>query len=167
MSWLAHQRLGYNYRLNEVQAAIGVVQCERLPDILERRRSVAQSYIERLMTNRYLILPTVMDDTHMSWFVFVVRLNDLFEPAERDEVMRQLRAEGIGCNNYFPPIHLQPYMAEQFGFKAGDFPVCEYVSSRTLALPFFSTMTKRQVDQVCGTLEKVLEKTLLARRGRF
>ena len=103
----------------------------------------------------------------MSWFVFVVRLNDLFEPGDRDEVMQELRAEGIGCNNYFPPIHLQPYMAEQFGFKPGDFPVCEYVAARTLALPFFGGMTTRQIDRVCDTLDKIMEKQLLGRKGRF
>ena len=123
MSWLAHQRLGYNYRLSEIHAALGVVQCNRLDEILENRRRVAHRYIERLMTNRYLILPTLSETTHVSWFVFVVRLNDLFEPGDRDEVMLELRAEGIGCNNYFPPIHLQPYMVEKFGYKTGDFPV--------------------------------------------
>jgi perosamine synthetase len=167
MGWLSHQRLGYNYRLNEISAAIGVAQCERLEEILENRRRVAHLYIDRLMTNRYLILPTVMDDLHMSWFVFVVRLNDLFEPGERDEVIRLLRAEGIGCNNYFPPIHLQPYMVEKFGFKSGEFPVCEYVSGRTIALPFFTRMSAKQVQEVCETLEKVLEKVLIARKGRF
>src|SRR5205823_13456972 len=75
MAWLAHQRLGYNYRLSEISAALGVAQMNRLDEILEGRRRVAHHYIERLMTNRYLILPTVQDDTHMSWFVFVVRLN--------------------------------------------------------------------------------------------
>ncbi len=167
MSWLAHQRLGYNYRLSEINAAIGAVQCERLDEILEKRRRVAHHYIERLMTNRYLILPTLQDDTHMSWFVFVVRLNDLFEPGDRDEVITQLRAQGIGCNNYFPPIHLQPYMAEQAGHRTGDFPITEYVSARTLALPFYGNMTNRQVGRVCETLEKVLDKTLLSRGGRF
>jgi perosamine synthetase len=167
MAWLAHHRLGYNYRLSEINAALGVVQCQRLDEILQHRRRVAHRYIERLMTNRYLILPTVQDDTHMSWFVFVVRLNDLFEPGDRDEVMRELRAEGIGCNNYFPPIHLQPYMMDQFGFRPGDFPVCEYVSARTLALPFFTQMTDRQIERVCTVLEKTLEKTLMERKGRF
>jgi perosamine synthetase len=167
MAWLAHQRLGYNYRLSEINAALGVAQTERLDEILENRRRVAHRYMERLMTNRYLILPTLQHDTHVSWFVFVVRLNDLFEPGDRDEVMRELRAEGIGCNNYFPPIHLQPYMMEKFGFNPGDFPVCEYVSARTLALPFFTRMTNRQIDRVCGVLEKTLEKTLLERKGRF
>ncbi len=167
MAWLAHERLGYNYRLSEINAALGVAQVQRLDEILEARRQVAHWYIERLMTNRYLILPTLDDETHMSWFVFVVRLNDLFEPGERDDVMRELRAEGIGCNNYFPPIHLQPYMMEVTGHKAGDFPVTEYVSARTLALPFFTRMTRKQVDRVCDVLEKTMEKTLMERKGRF
>ena len=167
MQWLAHQRLGYNYRLDEMSAALGVVQSERLDELLEHRRRVAKLYIDRLMTNRYLILPTVMDDLHMSWFVFVVRFNDLFDPGERDDVMRLLRADGIGCNNYFPPIHLQPYMVEKFGFKPGDFPVCEYVASRTLALPFFTKMTERQVEAVCESLEKAIERVLMSRKTRF
>jgi len=167
MSWLAHQRLGYNYRLSEINAALGVVQVQRLEEILELRRLVAHEYMECLMTNRYLILPTLDDETHMSWFVFVVRLNDLFEPGDRDEIMREMRAEGIGCNNYFPPIHLQPYVAEKFGFKAGNFPVCEYVSARTLALPFFTRMTKKQVHRACETLNRLMEKQLVGRKGRF
>jgi perosamine synthetase len=167
MAWLAHQRLGYNYRLSELNAALGLAQMHRLDQILDNRRRVAQMYMERLMTNRYLILPTLKDDTHVSWFVFVVRLNDLFEPGDRDQIMLQLRGEGIGCNNYFPPIHLQPYVAEKFGHKEGDFPVCEYVAARTLALPFFGGMTSIQVDRVCSTLEKLLEKTLVGKKGRF
>jgi len=73
----------------------------------------------------------------------------------------------IGCNNYFPPIHLQPYIAEKFGYVPGAFPVCEYVSARTLALPFFTRMTSAQVNHVCDVLEQSLEKVLLARKGRF
>jgi len=78
-----------------------------------------------------------------------------------------LRAAGIGCNIYFPPIHLQPYMVEKFGFKSGDFPVCEYVANRTIALPFFTKMTRYQIDRVCDTLEKILERTLVGRKPRF
>jgi perosamine synthetase len=167
MNWLAHQRLGYNYRLSEIAAALGVAQMSRLDEILDNRRRVAQQYMERLMTNRYLILPTLLDQTRMSWFVFVVRLSDLFEPQDRDHILRELRAQGIGCNNYFPPIHLQPYMAEMFGFKAGDFPICEYVSNRTLALPFFTRMNTKQISRVCDVLETILDNTLTARKGRF
>ncbi|WP_428939054.1 DegT/DnrJ/EryC1/StrS family aminotransferase [Fontivita pretiosa] len=167
MGWLSHQRLGYNYRLSEINAALGVVQCERIDEILERRRRVAHEYMSRLMDNRYLILPTLQHDTHMSWFVFVVRLSDLFEPGDRDQVMRALRSEGIGCNNYFPPIHLQPYISERFGFKNGDFPICEYVSSRTIALPFFSRMTRSQIHRVCDVLESAMERVLTGRRERL
>jgi perosamine synthetase len=164
MAWLAHQRLGYNYRLTEIAAAIGVVQCDRLEEILQNRRRVAALYIERLMTSRFVIVPTLLDTDHVSWFVFVVRLNELFEIGDRDEAMVQLRQMGVGCNNYFPPIHLQPYMRDQLGFKPGDFPVCEYVAARTLALPFFGAMTESMVEDVCTRLEQALEKVLMKKR---
>lgn len=167
MAWLAHQRLGYNYRLSEINAALGVSQMNRLDEILENRRRVAATYIDRLMTSRFVTLPTVQENTHLSWFVFVVRLNDLFEPTDRDEVMTALRAEGIACNNYFPPIHLQPYIADQFGHKPGDFPVCEHIASRTLALPFFGQMTTAQIERVCDTLQAILERQLMNRKKRF
>lgn len=166
MSWLAHQRLGYNYRLTEIAAAIGIVQCDRLDEILTQRRRVAHLYMNRLMTSRFVTLPTIGEDDHMSWFVFVVKLTDLFEPGDRDEIMVQLRAQGIGCNSYFPPIHLQPYMRDKLGHKPGDFPVCEYVAARTIALPFHNTMTPAMVDQVCTTLEAVCEKVLMKKSQR-
>jgi perosamine synthetase len=123
--------------------------------------------MERLMTDRFLILPTIGDDEAISWFVFVVRLNDLFEVGDRDAVITELRQRGVGCNNYFPPIHLQPYMAQLLGHKPGDFPVCEYVAARTIALPFFSKMTARQVNQACDTLEKSVGKVRTAPKKRF
>ncbi|MEL7237345.1 MAG: DegT/DnrJ/EryC1/StrS family aminotransferase, partial [Planctomycetota bacterium] len=114
--------------------------------------------------SKYVILPTLGEDEMASWFVFVVRLTDLFEAEHRDEAIRQLRLRGIGCNNYFPPIHLQPYMAEKFGYKPGMFPVAEYVSERTIALPFFSGITEEQIDRVCRELEEVLEGALLTQK---
>jgi perosamine synthetase len=167
MSWLAHERLGYNYRLSELAAALGVAQVSRLDEILESRRRVAQQYIQRLMTNRYLILPTLADDTLLSWFVFVVRLNDLFDAEDRDSVIYDLRTAGIGSTNYFPPIHLQPYMRQKFNFRGGEFPVCEYVSSRTLALPFYGALTAAQIERVCQTLEQIIENRLLGGKKRF
>jgi len=166
-AWLSHQRLGYNYRLSELNAALGLAQVRRLDEILENRRRVANTYMRRLMTNRCLILPTLGDQELVSWFVFVVRLNDLFTPANRDQIMDGLRDEGIGCNNYFPPIHLQPYMIERFGYAPGLLPVTEYVSARTIALPFFSRMTDRQVVHVCDTLAHLLEKALIKPNSRF
>jgi perosamine synthetase len=167
MGWLAHHRLGFNYRLSEINAALGVSQMSRLDDILANRRRVAEAYIKRLMTSKFVSVPTLDDDTHISWFVFVVRLNDLFEPGDRDQVIMELRSEGIGCGNYFPPIHMQPYMADLLGFKGGEFPVTEYIAGRTLALPFFSRMTETQIEQVCLTLERILERRLTTKTKRF
>src|SRR5207248_1362020 len=100
---------------------------------------------------------TLQDKTLMSWFVFVVRLNDLFDPGDRDAILGELHSERIACQDYFPPIHLQPYMAAQLGGSAGDFPVTQYVSARTMALPFFTKMTRMQINRVCDVLESVLE----------
>ncbi|MGN6626134.1 MAG: DegT/DnrJ/EryC1/StrS family aminotransferase, partial [Tepidisphaeraceae bacterium] len=166
MAWLAHQRLGYNWRLSEIAAAIGSVQCDRLEEILENRRRVAHWYVDRLIDNRFLILPTISDEHHMSWFVFVVRLNDLFGPTDRDEIIKALRAAGIGTNNYFPPIHLQPYIREPLGFREGDFPVTEYVAGRTLALPFHANLSESDVDHVVRTLTDIIEKTSTVRKDR-
>jgi perosamine synthetase len=167
MEWLAHQRLGYNYRMSEINAALGVAQCERIEEILSNRRRVAHEYVNRLMTNPHVILPTLDDQTQMSWFVFVVRLTDQFDAGDRDRMIKHLRAQGIGASNYFPPIHLQPYIREQLRTKAGDFPICEYVASRTIALPFYTRMIEQQVHRVCDTLDRVLESTLTTDRSWF
>ena len=164
MSWLAHQRLGYNYRMSEINAALGCVQVDRLDEILTARRDAAGWYMQCLLDSKYIILPSLGEHEQASWFVFVVRLTDLFEAGDRDEVIRQLRRRGIGCNNYFPPIHLQPYMAEKFGYEPGMFPVAEYVSERTIALPFFSGITQQQVERVCKELHEVMESVLMSRK---
>jgi perosamine synthetase len=167
MGWLAHARMGFNFRLSEMNAALGVAQVSRLEQILDARRRVANAYMRRLMSNPHLILPTLDSKCRMSWFVFVVRLNDTFEAADRDAIIAALREKGIGCNNYFPPIHLQPYMKEQFGYREGDFPICEHVAARTIALPFFNKLTDEQVDRVCTTLEECIRQQLLVGRRRI
>jgi len=128
---------GIQLSIERDQRGAGVAQMQRLDELTENRHNVAVQYIERLMTSKFVIVPTILENTVMSWFVFVVRLNDLFEAGDRDDAIKAIRAEGIGCSNYFPPIHLQPYMVELLGHKEGDFPVCEHVANRTIALPFF------------------------------
>jgi perosamine synthetase len=162
-AWLAHHRLGYNYRLSEMNAALGLAQLTRLDEILARRREAARHYFELLIDSRYLILPTIGNDTTMSWYVFVVRLNDLFEDGDRDEIIRLLRGEGIGCSNYFPPIHLQPYIMELLGTRKGDLPICERIAERSLVLPFFTQITSSQIQRVCQTLDRAIEKVLMGR----
>ena len=160
-SWLSHERLGYNYRLSEIAAAIGCVQMERLDEMLEKRREVACQYFDRLMGNSDIILPNVNEDGYMSWYVFVVRLSDQYDLACRNRVIDGMRRHEVGCSNYFPPIHLQPFYREKFGFKKGDFPVAETVSTRTITLPFFNSLDPTQIELVCLTLKVMLDREKL------
>ncbi|MCL4196724.1 MAG: DegT/DnrJ/EryC1/StrS family aminotransferase [Phycisphaerales bacterium] len=157
-SWLMHERLGYNYRLSEIHAALGVAQVKRLDEILESRGLVASKYISRLMGNPDVILPTVDAETTMSWFVFVIRLSSEFHAENRDRIIAGMRRHEVGVSNYFPPIHLQPFYRSRFGFKEGDFPITESVSHRTLALPFHTRLSDREIDLVCQTLEVMVQR---------
>lgn len=153
-AWLNHTRLGYNYRLDELSAALGRVQLERIEEILTRREQVAQWYHERLRDIEVIELPrTVPTTTRMSWFVYVVRI---MPPANRDALMRALSAVQIPSRPYFTPIHLQPFYRHQFGYQRGDFPVTESLGDVSLALPFSSIMTEDQVDYVCHHVRSCL-----------
>jgi perosamine synthetase len=162
-SWLGHPRMGYNYRLSEIACALGVAQMERLDTMLEARRRVVGLYMRQLMDWDELILPTVEPghEEDWSWFVFVVRLADLYGQTERDRMIDGLRRHEVGAANYFPPIHLQPFYQQRFGFKKGDFPIAESIAERTIALPFFNDMTERQVQVVCETLKVMLQREQL------
>lgn len=162
-SWLVHERVGYNYRMCELQAALGVAQMERLDEIVDTRHLLAEKYNSRLVMNPHLLLPTIPRETRMSWFVYVVRLNDQFSGADRDEIIAGLRRHEIGAANYFPPIPLLPYFRKTFGYKPGDFPMAETMSQRTIALPFYNAMTDYEVDLVCQTLELMLQRVTFSR----
>ena len=163
-SWLLHERLGFSYRMSELNAALGYSQMLRLDSILQRRRDVALRYFQKLMTNSHLILPTVEEVTEMSWYVFVVRLTDQYTARERDRIVVGLRRHDVGCSNYFPPIHLQPFYKQRFGFKPGLCPVAETVSSRTITLPFFTAMEPTQVELACLTLHVMLQREQLLQK---
>ena len=154
--WLAHPRLGYNYRINDIQAAIGTQQMRRLDEILTKRNRVAGWYLERLTDEKRLTTQHIPAGAAISWFVFVVRLNDDYQPAQRDAILEKLRAQGIGCNVYFPCIHFQPFYREQFGYQPGDFPITERLSERTIAIPFFNNLGEGDVDFVVRTLRGML-----------
>ena len=162
-SWLTHERLGYNYRLNELSAALGVEQMKRIDELLEARSMVASAYIRRLGAVPHLILPTVDPRVSMSWFVFVVRLNDQFTVDDRDEILRGLRRHDVGAGDYFPAIPMLPFYRRKYGFKPGDFPCAESVSHRTIALPFFTRLTEREVDLIAQTLELMISRITFAR----
>ncbi len=154
--WLAHPRLGFNYRMCDIVAAIGVQQMKRLDSILARRDRVANWYIERLRDEPRLALQKVPAGCKISWFVFVVRLADDYTQADRDRILGQLRAKGIGCQVYFPPIHLQEFYRRDLGYKAGQFPVTEALAARTMALPFYTNLAEGDVEYVVKTLRSLL-----------
>lgn len=162
-SWLRHERLGYNYRLSEINAALGVAQMRRLDDILLKRTKVADRYIQRLSGHAHLVLPTIDAETFMSWFVFVVRLSPSYTGEERERIIRGLRNHDVGAADYFPCIHLQPFYREQFGFHPGMFPIAESVSQRTIALPFYNDLPPEDIDLVCQTLEVMIGRENLVR----
>jgi len=149
-AWLEHDRLGYNYRLDELSAALGVAQCGRLDELVSRRARVAGWYTERLEGIPGVAAPEGLPyATRMSWFAYVVRLAP---DVNRQHVMDGLAARGVPSRPYFSPIHLQSFYVTRFGYRRGDFPVTEALGENSLALPFSGTMTESQVDRVCEAL---------------
>ena len=149
-AWLRHDRLGYNYRMSELSAALGVAQLARFDELIEARDRVARSYSERLARVPWLRVPAVVPSTtRMSWFAYVVRLAS---GMDREHVMSSLAEQGIPTRPYFSPIHLQPFYMERFGYRRGDFPITERLGDASLALPFSASLTEAQVTRVCDAL---------------
>jgi perosamine synthetase len=151
-TWLQHTHLGYNYRIDEMSAAMGASQMSRLDEILSKREQVAAWYESRLAEIAGVEIPFIESfTTRTSWFVYVIRFD---EKINRDEMAKKLEARGIPVRPYFLPIHLQPYMVERFGWREGDFPVTEDLGKRGLAIPFSGVMTEEQVDYVCNIIRE-------------
>ncbi len=154
MGWLDHDRLGFNYRLSDVSAAIGLGQVERLPSLLERRAAVAAAYAERLAGVPGVEAPLASRGQEVrSWFVYVVRLAD---EVDRDAVIRALRERGIDSKSYLPSVHLFPHLAE-LGYREGQFPIAEAASAHSLALPFFPALGEEQIERVCAELAAAVD----------
>ncbi|PMQ01785.1 MAG: polysaccharide biosynthesis protein [Dictyoglomus sp. NZ13-RE01] len=152
-AWLHHERLGYNYRMDEMSAALGVSQLKRIESFLQKREKVAQMYTEKLKKFSWVRPPKVKPYVRMSWFVYVITLEN---GIDRDKVIEEMAKEGIPARGYFSPIHLQPYMREMFGYKGGELPVTENIAKRTLALPFHNNLTEEEIDEVIRVLEKAV-----------
>jgi perosamine synthetase len=152
-TWLEHERLGFNYRLDELSAALGVSQIARLDTFLAKRERVAAMYAERLEGLEWARTPVVLDGVGMSWFVYVVTLAS---EIDRDAVIASLAADGIPSRAYFSPLHLQPYIRQRFGTEPGMLPVTEDIAQRTLALPFHNNVTEEQVEQVVASLRRAV-----------
>jgi dTDP-4-amino-4,6-dideoxygalactose transaminase len=153
-SWLEHERLGYNYRMSELSAALGVSQLQRIEEFLVKREAVARCYTERLRRFDWVRPPVVKSHVRMSWFVYVVTLS---EGLRRDEVIRRMEDRGIPARGYFSPFHLQPYILDLLKSQVNKLPVTESVAPRTLALPFHNKLTTEQVDQVVSALSAAAE----------
>ena len=154
-TWLRHVRLGYNYRLDELSAAIGVAQLERREQLRERRASVVAAYAATLSSRDWLRLPQAGKDESVDWFVYVVRLD---KAIDRSRVIRDLDELGVQSRPYFTPLHLQPVFREPLGYRPGDFPVTERVAASTLALPFSPMLRPEDVDYVARALIDVVER---------
>jgi perosamine synthetase len=164
MGWLAHDRLGFNYRLTELQAALGIAQLERAETLLGERARVAALYHERLAAIGAsaagegdpdgLLLPcSDRGAERRSWFVYVVQLP---EGASRDAVIAALAERGVAAKAYLPCIHLMGHYRERFGLREGQFPMAERVSARSLALPFFTAMGEAEIERVAAALAAAL-----------
>ena len=153
MDWLDHDRLGFNYRLSDLACAIGVAQLEKLDRMLERRARVAALYSERLDGVEGLETPSPgAGAERRGWFVYVVRVP---RGGERDAVVDRLAEAGIASKPYMPCVHLFPHLRE-LGYREGQFPVAEDAAVRSLALPFFNTISEGQVERVCEALVAAL-----------
>jgi dTDP-4-amino-4,6-dideoxygalactose transaminase len=154
MGWLDHDRLGFNYRLTDIVCAIGLVQLGRLDAMLADRARVAGWYREALAGIEGLGLPcTDAGGDRRGWFVFVVQVP---RGSDRDDVIHALRARGVQSKPYLPAIHLMSFYRERFGHREGEFPVCEDVAPRSVALPFFPAMTQGQVERVAAALTEAV-----------
>lgn len=154
--WLAHARLGYNFRLSDINCALGIAQMSRVEEILARRNRVAGWYLDRLRNEKRVTLQRILPDCRISWFVMVVRLADSYTREDRDRILHGLKEQGIGTNNYFTPIHLQPFYVQQFGYQRGDLPACEALCDRTVALPFHGLLTEAEVDTAVRAFTQLL-----------
>jgi len=153
-TWLQHTFLGYNYRMDELSAALGVVQMGRIAELLAKRDQVANWYGERLVEIPQVEAPHLAAHTsRVSWFVYVIRLA---RGTDRSRIANRLAEQGIPVRPYFLPIHLQPYMVERFDYQPGDFPVTEDLGERGLALPFSGMISEDQVEIVCRALQAAL-----------
>jgi perosamine synthetase len=154
--WLEHSLLGYNYRLSEMNCALGIAQVKRLGGILEAREAIAMRYAKELQAIPEVTVPPLKNEGgRVCWFVFVVRLSVQFTRADRDSICEQLTAQGIGCGRYFAPLHLQPLFAK-YANLSDDLSITEQVADLTLALPFFNRLTGEQIAEVCRSLHDAI-----------
>lgn len=156
-AWLQHTELGYNYRISDINCALGIEQMNRIDSILDRRESIARRYGQILSCNPDLNLPSLaLPHRKISWFVYVVRLSNRFNQGHRDWIVDEMRSRGIALGRYFAPIHLQPVYQSSI-YRKAVLPVTEFQASRSLALPFFNRIREEEIGEVCRTLVGLIQ----------
>ncbi len=150
--WLVHERLGYNYRMDEMSASLGVTQLKKLDWMIEEKRKISSWYNDALKNITGVETPRIGKDRTHSWFVYVIRIKN----KKRDILMLELGKMGVQTKPYLPVIHLQPFMRELFGFKKGDFKVAENISDETLALPLYIGLDIKDVEYITNIIKKVI-----------
>lgn len=156
--WLDFVRLGYNYRISDINCALGISQLSRIEKTIKKRAWVVQTYNEYLGKMKGLIVPYLASyTTKISWMHYVPQLTPNYTRADRDKILSQLRKAGIGCRDYFPPIHLMP-IYKKLGYRKGDFPNCEHLSERVMALPLHNEISEKEISYIAETFKGILWK---------
>ena len=155
--WFDHADLGYNYRLTDIQAALGRTQLRRIESFVARRAAVARLYDEHLRDHPSFEVPTFdAPGDRLAWFVYVIRVRPPLNRADRDRIQQSLLDRGIGCGRYFAPIHLQPLYRDRFPTLPGTLPITESIGDRTLALPFFNALDEPRIATICAALNAAI-----------
>lgn len=155
--WLEHIRLGYNYRLDEMSAALGTSQLKRIKEIIRKRERMVRLYNQKLKKIIQIETPVFEKEKKISWFVYVVKLAKNLSGGKRDKIISEMAKKGVQCGNYFYPIHLQPFFKKTFGTIKG-LPITEGVGKRTLALPFYNNMRESEIDFVVKNLKEIIDE---------
>jgi len=156
MQWLTHERLGYNYRMDDMSAAVGIAQLNKIDFLLSERKKVAEAYLSELQDVPGVILPKIHPDNTHTWFVFPIQVT---QDIDRDKVIAELNKQGIASKAYFSPcIHLQPFYREH-GYKENDFPIAEKISKSTLILPLYIGLKEQDIQQVKKALCTAIERS--------
>lgn len=152
--WLMSERIGYNYRMDEMSAALGITQLEKIEWMINERRKIVGLYEKYLNEIKNIMIPTIGEERTHTWFVYVIRILN----GKRDKLMHDLTLSGIQVRPYLSVIHLQTFMKKMFGYKKGDFPIAEKISSQTLALPFYIGLNEEEITLIAKEIKKQLDE---------
>ena len=156
MQWLLHERLGYNYRLDEISCTLGIVQLKKIKSLIRERQEICNEYNKQLKNVPEVQIPLTAKNNIHTWFVYTIRLK---KNINRNKVIKEMAKKGIACKAYFDiPIHLQPFYKKQYEYKKGDFPVCEDVCNSVITLPLYIGLTKKDIIRICNILKSVIKK---------